>query len=199
MMRSRLSGARCLPWAATLTCLVLATTINHAVATPAAAQPTRCTGGRTDSRGHSSVDGSEIAWEDETRYDDARQFAATVWSSDGLDRVTFPKDDASRIADMEWSDVNTTDGTWFNVGAAWSPGPGTDWIRMNSAYLGKGKKFGTRSGRRRVAAHELGHALGFCHKAASGPASLMKRLLVEQPVDGRPTRSDRTNYHALWG
>ncbi|MER5988874.1 hypothetical protein [Streptomyces sp. NPDC001787] len=199
MKGNRRPGAGCLPWAATLICLVLATTVNHAVASPrAAARPAKCTGGKSDSRGHSSVDGSEIAWEDETRYDDARKYAVKVWS-DGLDRVTFPQDDAVRVADLEWADTNETAGAWFNVGAAWSPGPGTDWIRMNSAYLGKGKPLGTTMGRRRVAAHELGHALGFCHKAVSGPASLMKRRLADQPPNGRPTRTDRKNYRALWG
>ncbi|WP_457512229.1 hypothetical protein [Streptomyces sp. TE33382] len=186
-----------------MTCVILVTTVNHAIASPTATaavgRPAKCAGGTADSRGHSSVDGSEIAWEDETRYDDARKFAVKVWSSDGLNRVRFPKDDASRVADLEWSDINRTDGQWFNVGAAWSGLPGTDWIRMNSAYLGRGKPIGTTSGRRRVAAHELGHTLGFCHKPASGPASLMKLRLADQPANGRPPRADRTNYHALWG
>ncbi|MFJ2419214.1 matrixin family metalloprotease [Streptomyces brevispora] len=190
------SLARGMPWAATVACLVLSLTVNHAVA---AARPAKCTDGQTDSRGHSSVDGSEIAWEDETRYDDARKFAVKAWTANGLDRVKFPRDDSSRIADVEWSDINESGGKWFNVAGAWSSGPGTDWIRMNSAYLGKGKTYGTTIGRRRVAVHELGHALGFCHKSKAGPASLMKKRLVDQPGDGRPTRLDRTNYHKLWG
>ncbi|MEU7283491.1 hypothetical protein AB0A69_32675 [Streptomyces sp. NPDC045431] len=36
---------------------------------------------------------------------------------------------------------------------------------MNDAYLATGKKFGTPAKGRIVAAHELGHTLGFCHKS----------------------------------
>lgn len=87
--------------------------------------------------------------------------------------MKFPEDDGSRIADLEWSDVDETSGKWKNVGGAWTGLPGTDMIRMNDAYLARGKRLGTDAWRSRVAAHELGHALGFCHKSIDWYFTLM--------------------------
>lgn len=42
---------------------------------------------------------------------------------------------------------------------------GTDHLLLNRAYLDNGKRMGTDEHRRRVAAHQLGHVLGFCHKS----------------------------------
>ncbi|MFJ2443335.1 hypothetical protein ACIOWG_23415 [Streptomyces sp. NPDC087658] len=164
-----------------------------------AATAATCLEGQKDSRGRSSVDGTEIAWEDETRYDDARIHATAVWTANGLNRISFPRDDSFRIADLEWSDINETTGQWKNVGAAWTALPGTDRIRMNSAYLGAGKKYGSTAQRRQVAAHELGHALGFCHKSPDWYPTLMAPNAYDGPSDGRPTSRDRANYHDLWG
>ncbi|OKI41311.1 hypothetical protein A6A29_38280 [Streptomyces sp. TSRI0281] len=38
---------------------------------------------------------------------------------------SFPKDDSSRIADLKRSDIDESGGKWYDVGAAWSGGPGT--------------------------------------------------------------------------
>jgi hypothetical protein len=190
-------------WAAVL--VAGATTVAFSTAHPVhalgaqAAAPVKCLNGEKDSRGRSSVDSGEIAWEDETRYDDARRYAVRVWTASGLGRVRMPRDDAGRIADLEWSDVNTTKGQWKDVGAAWTPLPGTDAIRMNSAYLAQGRKLGTQGKRRLVAVHELGHALGFCHKSPDWYATVMAPHVRDIPPDGRPTDRDRSNYRALWG
>ncbi|MFF1717409.1 hypothetical protein [Streptomyces sp. NPDC058268] len=37
------------------------------------AAPAKCMNGQRDPKGHSSVDGAEIAWEDASRFDDARR------------------------------------------------------------------------------------------------------------------------------
>ncbi|MEO3976903.1 hypothetical protein [Streptomyces sp. CAU 1734] len=164
----------------------------------AAAGPAACVGGERDSRGRSSVDAGEIAWEDETKYDDARRWALKAWTGRGM-RIRLPADDSTRIADLEFTDVRRTDGRWNNTGGAWIGLPGTDTLALNSAYVGKGKRLGNTSARRRIASHELGHALGFCHKDPARYPTLMARRLAEGPANGKPTSRDRRNYTALWG
>ncbi|MFJ2743674.1 matrixin family metalloprotease [Streptomyces sp. NPDC087440] len=193
------------PLATLLTATALAVALaNPAHALPqragAAAAPARCTDG-VDSRGDSSVDGREIAWEDSTAYDDARRHAVRAWTerARGLDRVRFRPDDSFSYADLEWTDTDRTDGKWHNTGAAWSGRPGTDVVFMNDAYLADGRRYGATRWRRIVAAHELGHALGFCHKSQDWYFTLMERGVTDLPADGRPTRQDVTNYRRLWG
>ncbi|MGW7067118.1 hypothetical protein ACWGII_18865 [Streptomyces sp. NPDC054855] len=161
--------------------------------------PATCMGGHKDSRARSSVDSGEVAWEDESRFDDARRHAHRVWFHRGLDRVRFPADDASRIADLEWSDVATTRPPWRGVLGRWKGLHGTDTLKLNKAYLGAGKPYGDTSSRRVIAAHELGHALGFCHKNPATYRSLMAPNTFDMPSNGAPTSRDRKNYHALWG
>ncbi|MEV0323227.1 hypothetical protein ACIBKX_25900 [Streptomyces sp. NPDC050658] len=163
------------------------------------AAPAKCMNGQQDSRGRSSVDGGEIAWEDESQFDDARRHAHRVWSRSGLNRVKFPADDAGRIADLEWSDVNTTRPPWKNVLGRWRGVQGTDNLQLNKGYLGAGKPYGNTRSRHMIAAHELGHALGFCHKNPSAYRSLMAPNTFDMPSNGAPTPRDRKNYHALWG
>ncbi|MEU7283492.1 hypothetical protein AB0A69_32680 [Streptomyces sp. NPDC045431] len=113
------------PWLVLFTAVLLGLAhANTAYAqVPLAAAPAKCIGGEKDSRGRSSVDLGEVSWEDETKYDDARSHAAKAWSTNGLTKIEFPKDDATRVADLEWSDVNETNGQWKDVGAAWTPFP----------------------------------------------------------------------------
>ncbi|MGW5731445.1 MULTISPECIES: hypothetical protein [Streptomyces] len=164
-----------------------------------AAAPATCMNGQRDSRGRSSVDSGEIAWEETSRFDDARGHAHKVWSRTGLDRVKFPADDAARIADLEWSDVATTRPPWKGVLGRWKGMRGTDSLKLNKAYLGTGKRYGDTASRRMIAAHELGHALGFCHKNPAAYRSLMAPNSFDMPSNGAPTSRDRKNYHALWG
>ncbi|MET8685632.1 hypothetical protein ABZV77_15560 [Streptomyces sp. NPDC004732] len=186
---------------ATALAVVLVTTqpVTAQAATVQAAAPASCIDGLRDSRARSSVDGNEIAWEDETRFDDARRHARRAWTRNGLHRVKFPADDASRIADLEWSDVNTARAPWKNILGRWKGMPGTDAVQLNRAYLGAGKAYGDTRSRRMIAAHELGHALGFCHKNPAAYRSLLAPSTFDMPSDGRPTPRDRRNYHALWG
>ncbi|MCX5207238.1 hypothetical protein OG897_38275 [Streptomyces sp. NBC_00237] len=186
--------------AATALTLALANPAHASAHASAQAAPAKCTHG-VDSRGDSSVDGREIAWDESTSYDDARRHAVRAWTdrARGLALVTFRPDDSFSYADLEWTDTHRTDGKWHNTGAAWSGRPGTDVIFMNHAYLADGRRYGTTRWRRIVAAHELGHALGFCHKSMNWYLTLMERGVTDLPADGRPTRQDVTNYRKLWG
>ncbi|MFI1676362.1 hypothetical protein [Streptomyces sp. NPDC020607] len=113
--------------------------------------------------------------------------------------LKFPTDDAGRIADLEWSDVNVTRPPWKGVLGRWKGRGGTDLLKLNKAYLGPGERYGDRGSRRMIAAHELGHALGFCRKNPSRYRSLMAPYSFDMPSNGAPTARDRRNYHALWG
>ncbi|GLF98250.1 hypothetical protein [Streptomyces yaizuensis] len=74
----------------------------------AAAGPAACVGRERDSKGRSSVDADEIAWEDETKFDDARRWALKVWSGRDM-RIRLPADDSTRIADLQFENLRRTD------------------------------------------------------------------------------------------
>ncbi|MFF0747325.1 matrixin family metalloprotease [Streptomyces sp. NPDC004111] len=169
----------------------------------ALARPHRCETGEVDSRGRSSVDGNELTWDDSTTFDDARKQAARVWSAGTFRQVKIKPDGATTYADLEWKDTHQTGPGWKRVYGKWDPNTGTDSLWMNKAYLGPGKALGADVHRRRVAAHELGHALGFCHKAygtGSYPSLMWANYdhIRGKRID-RPTAHDIKAYHALWG
>ncbi|MEU3605680.1 hypothetical protein AB0E83_09530 [Streptomyces sp. NPDC035033] len=74
---------------------------------------------------------------------------------------------------------------------------------VNRAYLDDGKRYGTDEHRNRVAAHERGHALWFCHKdyGYGMTKSLLRAeydLIAAKKLNG-PTEHDIKAHHALWG
>ncbi|MGW7418319.1 matrixin family metalloprotease [Streptomyces sp. NPDC054863] len=183
--------------------LVLLTVPVPAHAAPTTVRPHLCEKGESDSRGRSSVDGTELAWDDSSRFDDARQQAVRVWSAGTLRQVRIKADGATSYADLEWKDTNQTGKGWKLVYGKWDPNTGTDYLWMNRAYLDPGKSLGKDAHRRRVAAHELGHALGFCHKAygtGSYPSLMWAHYghIQGKKID-KPTANDVKAYHALWG
>ncbi|MEU8774194.1 hypothetical protein [Streptomyces sp. NPDC048606] len=188
--------------AATAAAVLLALPAPAPAAGAPAAAPAACvSGGARDSRGNSSVDGSEIMWEDETRFDDAIGHAHRVWSSGTLTRVRLRADTTTAIADLQWRDVDRTDGSWANRLAQWAPHTGADNIYLNRGLLDAGRRYGAPEHRRRAAAHELGHALGFCHKSERDGRSLLwaDYRALEAAGSTAPTERDIRNYHLLWG
>ncbi|MGY3205311.1 matrixin family metalloprotease [Streptomyces sp. TE5632] len=148
-----------------------------------------------DSRGRSSVDDGEIRWEDETKFDDARKWAATAWCNDqyNLKKIKIAPDAWNTVTDLEWKDETRKDVTWV---AQWRGRAGADAIVMNRAFLDDGKKYGSKSWRRKAAAHEMGHVLGLDHKANG---TLMSKTIGYVPSNARPAATDRNVYHKLWG
>ncbi|MFC8953514.1 matrixin family metalloprotease [Streptomyces sp. NPDC057101] len=149
------------------------------------------------------MDGNEIAWDDESKFDDARKHAVKVWTAGTLKKVKIKLDGATSYADVEWRDANSITGKWRDVYGKWAPQHGTDHLLLNRAYLDDGKRKGTDEHRRRVAAHELGHALGFCHKSygyGMHPSLLWADYghISGKKING-PTETDVKAYHALWG
>ncbi|MFI8342079.1 hypothetical protein ACIF8W_18725 [Streptomyces sp. NPDC085639] len=160
---------------------------------PAAAAPAACwtkySGGQAaDSRGNSSVDGKELTYDDATSLDDALSHAVRSWS---LGTISIRRDGATSYADVEFKDTNRTDGQWRDLYGYWEHGPGTDVIWLNLANLT------TTEAKRKTAAHELGHALGFCHKDPSRYATLMAPHTGDMAT--APTSQDKKNYALLWG
>ncbi|MFD6464820.1 zinc metalloprotease [Streptomyces goshikiensis] len=145
-------------------------------------------GQTTDSRGKSSVDNGEITYDDSTSLDGALSYAVKAWD---FGEVKIRKDDSTSYADVEFKDTNRTDGAWAGRYGYWEPGPGTDVIWLNRAYLL------SASTQKRIAAHELGHALGFCHKDYRKYATLMAPHSGD--MASAPTAQDKKNYTALWG
>ncbi|MEE1741177.1 matrixin family metalloprotease [Streptomyces sp. BE147] len=170
------------------------------VCATAAARPHTCVDGRPDSRGRSSVDGRELAWDDASKFDDARRHAVKVWTAGTLKQVKIKPDSATSYADLEWRDANSTAADWHLTYGRWDPNTGTDYLWLNRAYLDARKVLGTNGHRRRVAAHELGHALGFCHKSFAHHSVMWEDYdnIATKKTNG-PTSNDVTAYHALWG
>ncbi|KND32000.1 hypothetical protein IQ63_24690 [Streptomyces acidiscabies] len=176
---------------ATATALLL-TNSAHMRRVPAAA----CVAGESESRSRSAVDDSEIRFTESTKYDEARTHAAKVWqsSSGTLSKIKVRADSATTVNDLEWRDYDRADGRaayyHYRGGVA-----ETDYIYLNKRVLDS-REHGTRDYRRATAAHELGHALGLCHK--SGRVLSLMWTSVD-PVITAPTDTDQANYRRLWG
>ena len=87
--------------------------------------------------GADSVDGCEIRWEDDTKYDTERVAAQDTWEAlKGSDNcVDLEPDTWKTVADLQWKDVDKPNEIWVGQ---WSENPlptQTDSIEMNSHYL----------------------------------------------------------------
>ncbi|MEU9943563.1 hypothetical protein [Streptomyces lavendulae] len=179
--------------AALATVLLLA----PAPARAAVAAPCIATSGSdaTETREDSSVDEGEIRWTASTKYKAEYQHANRAWSYSGA-KIKIAPDSATTVNDLNYEDFSDARNAAAGV---WSRHPGiaaTDLIRFNKARM---DTFDAAT-RRMVAAHELGHALGLCHKSGSGKNAVESVMWPEAArYPDVPTDVDKANHRRLWG
>ncbi|MFI1814913.1 matrixin family metalloprotease [Streptomyces sp. NPDC020422] len=165
-----------------------------AARTAAAAAP--CVRGETEFKANSAVDDGEIRWTDNTAYDDARKFAISGWQYSGS-KIKIVADSALTSNDVEFKDANLGTRATDPLGRYERHGSfgATDYIIFNKQKLGGASK----NLRRYVALHELGHALGLCHKSDT----LVSVMWKTAPSPGYEITwipdVDKTSYKKLWG
>ncbi|MFB7609907.1 hypothetical protein [Streptomyces gardneri] len=162
--------------------------------TSATVEALPCVRGESETKGFSAVDSGEIRWTDKTKYDRAREHALKVWKYPGS-RITLAPDGAFTVNDLEFRDYKGSSADSAAV-ASYTNDSGvgaTDYITFNTTKMdGRGRDF-QNSG----AAHEVGHALGLCHKGDRFATLMMKR--IQTPPITEPTSIDKANYKRLWG
>lgn len=174
------------------------TALVGAVPAPAArtAAAAACVGGETESKGNSAVDDGEIRWTDNTAYDDARKYAISTWQYSGS-KIKIVADSALTSNDVEFKDANLGTRATDPLGRYERHGSfgATDYIIFNKQKLAGASKDRLRY----VALHELGHALGLCHKSDTVVSLMWKTA----PSPGYEITwipdVDKTSYKKLWG
>ncbi|MER8231838.1 hypothetical protein [Streptomyces sp. NPDC094049] len=174
------------------TVLALATANAPYAAAAAAPGAAACVPGKSETRGHSAVDDLEIRFTEASRYDDLRKYAISEWNK--LRKINIAPDSATTVNDLEFRDYTSkTDGH----GGYYEHRGGvaaTDYIYLNTHFLdtvyGAEPKF-----RQNIVVHELGHALGLCHKADTVDTVIREGFSPKNV----PTPVDKANYSKLWG
>ena len=101
-----------------------------------------------------SVDGDELVYEDNTKYDSELTHSVDAWNDVG--RIDVRGDDFWNLEDVDIYDVDRPDAGYYGV---WVDSFGADEIELNEPAMDPAGGFVKRS----VVAHEMGHALGLPH------------------------------------
>lgn len=139
--------------------------------------------------GEDSVDGSEIRYQDNTRWDDSRSTAESRWEA-LPGGVNILPDSAATINDLDIGDYSANDG----LCGFWDGRTGEDHLRLNNSYYNGA----STTNRRACTLHEFGHAHGLAH---SYDSQVMDNCPVSAcgSVYTTPQSHDRSDYAALWG
>ncbi|MEU5138039.1 hypothetical protein [Streptomyces californicus] len=159
----------------------------------AAVAPAPCISGERERRSGSSVDDGEIRWTDRTRYDESLKHALKTWQFSGA-AIKLRPDTATTVNDLEFRDYRggTADRAAVAQYVRDSGTAATDYVRFNRDKMsGRSRAFMNSA-----AAHELGHALGLCHKGGR-VLSLMWTDIASPPITS-PQAVDKANYRNLW-
>ncbi len=141
-----------------------------------------------------AVDGEEIRYQDQTQWDDGRNWAINKWN--WLNPITTLPDTVFTVCDLIWKDFS--DSATTDLGR-YQCNPGTamaDYVSMNTYRL-------TRQGvsvRRHVAMHELGHALGIDDMYEYERYYCVMYAYVDPSTCATELQPhDQVDYHERWG
>jgi hypothetical protein len=117
--------------------------------------------------GDDSIDGSQIRWEDYTKWDSARVNAITDWNNVGC--ITMAADTWTSITDLEFRDFDDSN---TSTTGYWQPRVGADRIYMNDYWM----NLNTTAQKNHNMLHEVGHAVGLAHNTRSDSVMKQGRL-----------------------
>lgn len=148
--------------------------------------------------GYDSVNSSEyLVWSESSIMNTAVYHAAGAWDyyncywSSSCPGVDIDHDSDSSTAVMLHVNDTSTSQSWAG---RWSASYNPDRITLNRYYLDRY----TLVGKKHVAAHEFGHALGLDHAPSSRYGSTSIMTPSPQNSSTTPLSHDRSDYNNLW-